>query len=318
MELRQAVFAVCLLFPFAIIAQSSASNDQASTSTNSGSTPCGTAYLSGCLANAIDSVCGNVYQTACICGTSGQGAIASLAGPCLLAECPVTEILELGNIATSACDQWLSTHLLTTSAGEIGNKLSTGSIPASTTFSSVTTSSSGDMSITNSPTTPTSLPTSTSTGTASKSLPVGVDVGIGVGVLVLVCVIAVLAFVCRRRRKQPPPEAHELQTVDNIPELPDQSYISHRPDEGHMVAMSDQGLGGFEFPFQKPEVAPVEIYSHSVSAHSRGRKAGTEATAFDFESQKVLLTPEFLDKSRPSSRAPGSSPSSLRRYNTDT
>lgn len=324
MELRQAVFTVCLLFPL-IMAQSaptyaaSASTDSTystySTSTNSTSTSCGIAYISGCLSTAIVSACGDVYETACACDKSEQEVIASIAGPCLLAECSVTEILAIGNVATSACDQWLSTHLLTTTtAGGFGNTTSTGFIPTSTTFSSTTTP---NMSITSTPTIPTSIPTSTSAAIASQGLSVGADVGIGVGVFALVCVIAVLAFVRLRRKKKYPAEAHELQTADNIAELPDQSEQSVRLDEPQMIEISPQDLEAFHFPFQNPEDAPVELDSRSIRAQSRGKVAGTETTAFDFETQKVLLSPELIE-SRASSRAPGSSPSSLRRHNTDT
>ena len=240
-------------------------------------------------------------------------------GPCLLAQCPVTEILAIGNFATSVCDEWLKTHLMTTTTGGYGNITSTAFIPTSTTFSSVTMSGLAYMSITSSPTTPTSFPTSTSTSTASSHhLPVGADVGIGVGALAIVSVLAVVTFFYlrhRRPRKQHSLEAHELQTVDNIPELPDRT---DRPDDVQVVTVSSEDVGRFDFSFPKPEVAPVEIDSQSVRAQSRGRVAGTETTAFDFESQKVLLTPELRDKSRASSRAPESSPTSLRRHNTDT
>jgi hypothetical protein len=89
-------------------------------------------------------------------------------------------------------------------------------------------------------------------------------------------------------------------------------------EEVMAVKIPLEELEGFEFPFQKQQMAPVEADSQSIRAQSRGRVAGTETTAFDFDSQKVLLTPELRDKSRASSRAPGSSPASLRRYNADT
>jgi len=280
-------------------------------------TPCGTDYIAGCLSTAIISACGAITSTSCICGISGQGAIASLVGPCLIAGCPVTEILAIGDYATSACDNWLSTHTLTPTSGGLGNATGSAIGPTSTTFNSVTTSSPGDMSITSSPSIPTSIPTSTSTGTASHALPVGADVGIGVGALAIVCIVAVLAFLCLRRRrakKQLSPEAHELQTGVNVSELPDKSYPL---DEIHVVEIPRHELERFEFPFQK-KMEPVEADSQSVRAQSRGRVAGTETTAFDFESQKVLLTPEFRDRSRASSsRTPASSPGSIRRHNTD-
>jgi len=100
----------------------------------------------------------------------------------------------------------------------------------------------------------------------------------------------------------------------NIPELPEQSGESERLDEPQVVNILSQDLGGFEFPFQKTET-PVEIDSQSVRAQSRSRVAGTETTAFDFESQKVLITPEFFYKSRAPSPAPAST--SFRRHNTD-
>jgi hypothetical protein len=288
---------------------------------DSASTPCATGYIAQCLSTAIIAACGDVSQTACICGKSGQGAIGSLAGPCLLAQCPVTEILAFGNFATSVCDEWLKTHLVTTTSGGYGNTTSTAFIPLSTTFSSVTTSGPANMSITSSPATPTSFPTNTSTSTASQGLPVGADVGVGVGAVAIVSVIAVIAFICLRRRRRskkqhsPEAEAHELQTVHNTVELPDNT---DGPDDAHVVAISREDLERFEFEFPKPENAPVEIDSRSVRAQSRGRVVGTETTAFEFESQKVLLTPELRDKSRTSSRAPESSPTSLRRHNTDT
>jgi hypothetical protein len=278
--------------------------------------PCGTVYIAGCLSTAIISACGDVSSTSCICGTSGQGAIASLVGPCLIAACPYTEILAIGNFATSVCDEWLSTHLLTTTAGGYINATSSAVGPVSTTFSSITTSSPGDMSITSSPTTPTSLPTNTSTATASQGLSVGADVGVGIGALAIVCFIAILAFYLRRRRsREPSAEAHELQSAVHISELPDKPQ---RLEEIHVVDIPRHELEGFQFPFQKPQIAPVEADSQSVRAQSRGRVTGTETTAFDFESQKVLLTPGLRDQSRASSRAPASSPASIRRNNTDT
>jgi hypothetical protein len=101
----------------------------------------------------------------------------------------------------------------------------------------------------------------------------------------------------------------------NIPELPEQSGESERLDEPQVVNISSQDLGGFEFPFQKTETL-VEMDSQSVRAQPRGRVAGTETAAFDFESQKVLITPEFFYKSQASSPAPVSSTASLRRHNT--
>jgi hypothetical protein len=283
---------------------------QSSQSSPTASIACGLEYIAGCLSTAIIAVCGNVSATACACGKSGQGVVASLVGPCLLAKCPVTEILAIGNYATSACDQWLSTHTLTATAGAGG--------PASTTFSSVTTSSRADMSITSSPSIPSSSPTSTSTGTASQGLPVGAGVGVGVGALAILCVIVALAVFCLRRRRserQLSQEAYELQTGPNISELPDKAS---ELEEANVVEIPRQELEAFNFPFQEQQIAPVEADSHVIRAQSRGRVAGTETTAFDFESQKVLLTPEFRDRSLASSRAAGSSPASLRRHNTDT
>jgi hypothetical protein len=153
---------------------------------------------------------------------------------------------------------------------------------------------------------------------ASQGLPVGADVGIGVGALAIVSIVAVLVFFFLRRRRskeEPSPEAYELQTGTNISELPDKT---DGLEEIHVVDIPRHELEGFEFPFQKQQMVPVEADSQSVRAQSRGRVAGTETTAFDFESQKVLLTPGLRDQSRASSRAPTSSPASLRRHNTDT
>jgi hypothetical protein len=151
--------------------------------------------------------------------------------------------------------------------------------------------------------------------------------------LAIVSVIALLVFFCVRRRRskgEHPTEAHELHTVENAQELPDMVQISRqdsaqisRQDSAQIsnqdsIQISRQDLEGFEFPFQQHEATPVEIDSQTVRAQSRGRVVGTETTAFDFESQKVLLTPDLLDKSRASSRVPVSSPTSLRRHNTDT
>jgi hypothetical protein len=304
MELREAVvFIYILWFPLAVMAESLS--------------PCGTNYIAECFSTAIISACGDITSTSCICGTSGQGAIASLVGPCLLASCPITEILAIGNIATSACDNWLSTHTLTTTVGGLGNAISSTVRPASTTFSSIMTTSPSYLTITGAPAVFTPSPTSTSTVIASQGLPVGADVGIGVGALAIVCVVAVLVFFCLRRRrskKETSPEAHELQTSSNISELPDKT---DRLEEAHVAEISRHELERFEFPFQK-QMVPVEADSQSVRAQSRGRVAGTETTAFDFESQKVLLTPGLRDQSRASSRAPPSSPASIRRHNTDT
>jgi hypothetical protein len=307
MELRQAVFSIyLLLFPLAIMAQ---------TQTMSA---CGTDYILGCFSAAIASACGDVTSSSCICGTKGESAIPSLVGPCLVASCPITEIIAIGNYANSVCKAWLSTHTLTPTAGGLGTATSSAVGPASTTFSSVTTTSPTYLTITSFPSLPTSLSTSTSTETASQGLPVGAGVGIGVGALAVVCVVAVLAFFCLRRRrrakKQTSPEAHELQTGVNISELPDKS---DGREEVHVVEIPRQELEGFQFPFQK-QMAPVEADSQSVRAQSRGRVAGTETTAFDFESQKVFITPGLRDQSRASSRAPASSPASILRHNMDT
>lgn len=305
MELRQAVFSIyLLLFPLVIMAQATS--------------PCSTDYFLGCFSTAIVSACGDLTSSSCICGSSGQVSIASLVGSCLFASCPVTQILAIGNLATSVCNAWLSTHTLTPTAGGLGSATGSAVGPASTTFSSVTTTSPSYLTITSSPSLPTSLPTSTSTGTASQGLPVGADVGVGVGALAIVCVVAVLAFFCLRRRrrakKETSPEAHELQTGVNISELPDKS---DGLEEVHVVKIPLHELEGFQFPFQQ-QMAPVEADSQSVRAQSRGRVAGTETTAFDFESQKVLITPELRDQSRGSSRGPASSPASIRRHNMDT
>lgn len=306
-ELLQAVFSIYLvLSPLVIMAQAQTMSS------------CGTDYILGCFSTAIISACGDVTSSSCICGASGEVAIASLVGPCLMASCPVTEVIAIGNYAGSVCNAWASTHTLTSTAGGLGTATGSAVGPASTTFSSVTTTSPSYLAVTSSPSLPTSLPTSTSTGTASQGLPVGADVGIGVGALAIVCVVAALAFFCLRRRrrakKETSPEAHELQTGVNISELPDKS---DGLEEVHVVKIPLQELEGFQFPFQQ-QMAPVEADSQSVRAQSRGRVAGTETTAFDFESQKVLITPGLRDQSRASSRAPASSSASIRRHNMDT
>jgi hypothetical protein len=187
------------------------------------------------------------------------------------------------------------------------------------------------MNITSSPPTPTSMvnsmaisiSTSTNSVISSSSLPPGAYVGIGVGALILVCAVVIFAFLCLRQRQRQrrkaenrtSPEPHELHTVANIAELPDKPKSI---EEVHVVVTPDNELDGFEFPFQAQHVAPVEADSQSVRAQSRGRMFGTETTAFDFESQKVLITPGLRDQSRGSSLAAPSSPASLQRQNTDT
>ena len=90
-----------------------------------------------------------------------------------------------------------------------------------------------------------------------------------------------------------------------------------------IVDIPRQELEGFDFPFSnKQGIVPVEADSQSVRAQSRGRMTGTETMAFDFESQKALITPELRGTSRASSTAPPASASttagSVRRFNSDT
>jgi hypothetical protein len=85
-----------------------------------------------------------------------------------------------------------------------------------------------------------------------------------------------------------------------------------------VIEIPRQELEGFQFPFQKEAIGPVEADSQSVRAQSRGRMVGTETTAFDFESQKVLITPGLRGTSRASSAAPASTAGSARRFNSDT
>jgi hypothetical protein len=77
----------------------------------------------------------------------------------------------------------------------------------------------------------------------------------------------------------------------------------------------DPSLAGFEFGFQHnktPEAQTTDpralgiVEADSRTARvgfPRGRQAGTEATVFDFESQKVLVTPEIRSDSARSSPA---------------
>jgi hypothetical protein len=104
----------------------------------------------------------------------------------------------------------------------------------------------------------------------------------------------------------------ELQTGANIHELPDKSVeLQDEP----VVEIPLQELAGFQFPFQERADSPVEADSRSARAGPpRGRQAGTEATAFDFENQKVLLTPNL----RSSSKGSASPSRSLRQRNVET
>lgn len=287
---------------------------------------CAVSYISSCLSTAIVSACGDLYETQCICATSGQASIASLAGPCLISSCPYTELLAIGTYATDACDQWLRTHLSgATTTASFTNSTRPATTLASTTSSWVTYTNT-PTTITYSPTTPTavlssSMSTAISTGTASQGLPIGADVGIGVGALALISIFLVFLFLFfrrRRARKPPSPSSHELDTGISLQELPDKPDGLQPVD---LVEIPRQELDGFEFPFsQKRDIAPVEADSQSVRAQSRGRMVGTETTAFDFESQKVLITPGLRGTSRASSTAPASASTagSVRRFNSET
>jgi hypothetical protein len=258
--------------------------------------PCGTDYIDNCFSSAVISACGDIASTSCYCATTAEIAIASLVGPCLYSSCPITQIIAIGGMATSFCNSWQSTHLLTTTARDTGYASS----------------------ITNPPSITTSLPTTTTNGAASQGLPVRADVGIGLGAFAFACVVAVFVFFSirrRRRTKERIPEEHELQTYVNISELPDKSDTL---EEARVVKIPPQELEAFVFPFQRDQTAPVEADSQSVGAQSRGKVAGTETTAFSFESQKVLLTSGLHDQSRASSVAPRPSSGSIRRHNTNT
>jgi hypothetical protein len=201
-------------------------------------------------------------------------------------------------MATSFCESWQSTHLLTTTVGDTGY-------------------ASG---ITSPPSTTTPLPTTTTTtnGETSQGLPVRTDVGIGLGAFAFACVVAVLVFFYSRRRGRTGeriPEEHELQTDVNISELPDNSDTL---EDAHVVKIPPRELEAFVFPFQRDQTAPVEADSGSVRAQPRGRITGTETTALGFESQKVLLTSGLRNQSRASSVAPQSSSGSIRTHNTNT
>jgi len=247
-----------------------------------------------------------------------------MAGSCLIGQCPLTQLLSLGSFAVSACDAWESTHTLTasqmgTGTGGLGVGSIPSGLPASTTFSTLT--STGAMMITSSAAIPTtsSVATSTSSPSPSPVLSLGAEIGLAVGAFIVLVLIVALAFCLRRRTKrhskhsQLPTSAgsgdgsaHELQTTSNIHELPDK--VERRPSEldgTKIVTIPPQELSAFEFPFQN--IGPgilgegtgeiVEADSRSARAgHPRGRMAGTEATVFDFESQKVLLEPGIRDR----------------------
>ena len=327
MDLYRAVFVLGLLIsPLTVTAQ----------------TTCDTGYIGDCVSSAIVNACGDLTETACICGTSGRAEIGTIAGSCLISHCPLTEILAIGNYGFSACDEWLSTHTLSTTGAGQAPATTTSSLPSSMSFNPSTSASARQMSIASSPTASTSqlaatTPSSTSAVATTTHLSLGAEVGIGVGAFVLLCVL-ILSFVLwlryRRSKRRPSSShaslsahalrpsgnlyeladkssVHELQTGANIHELPDKAVELH--DEP-VVEIPLRELAGFQFPFQKRADSPVEADSRSARAGMpRGRQAGTEATAFDFENQKVLLTPNL----RSTSKGSASPSRSLRQRNVD-
>lgn len=84
------------------------------------------------------------------------------------------------------------------------------------------------------------------------------------------------------RRRRGTASGNELQA-----ELPDNKSTVHL----NVVDIPLRELDG-EDAFRYRNADPVEADSRSARAgHPVGKMAGTEATAFDFDSQKVLLDP---------------------------
>jgi hypothetical protein len=308
-----------VVFPPAIQAQVSSLSLTDFNSTAATASSCPLTYVSSCISVAIIEICGNINETSCVCGPSGQGQIATKAAPCLLVSCPYNFLISLAGNAGSACEIWISTHTLTGSAlmsaesainASRSAAASPSSAPASPTNSGLNITALSTLTAATASDTSTTTPATTSAG----GLPLGAGIGVGVGAFAILSGAIAGIILCRRHKKRaahaqrpsspapaPADDPNELQTESNIHELADkQQRLS-------AIGIPPQELEGFQFPFQQgaSQGEAVEADSRSVRAgHPRGRMAGTETTAFDFETQKVLLTPAFV-------RTPGSRAASV-------
>jgi hypothetical protein len=326
--------ALHLLLAFAVLpatirAQLVTSN---SASITASPTLCPLTFVSSCLSVAVVDVCGNIDETSCVCGPAGQGPIATSAASCLLSSCPYNFLISLATDAGTFCSQWIYTHTLTgsalLSAQSVLNSTYTSSSPSS--FSTLASSTNGSLSITVTPTT-TSGPSDTSSSTAAPApagLPLGAEVGIGIGAFAILSGAVAGIILCRRHKRRTAraraadaaatatstgrddhdhdydhdysrDRDYELATEANAHELAD------KRQRMSAIAIPPQELEGFQFPFRHGPSDAVEADSRSVRAgQARGHMVGTETTAFDFETQKVLLTPVFV-------RTPGSRAASV-------
>lgn len=133
-----------------------------------------------CLSSAILAVGCSIGDLACACASSAQNAIGNSAAPCLLQNCPATQLVEIGSAGEAACSAYSVTF----------------------SFSQRTT---------------TSIPSATSTGALNvdvgvRRLSTEVIIGISVGAGAVLGLILVGVCLCLRRRR------HVRETEESLSE----------------------------------------------------------------------------------------------------
>ena len=293
---------MAVLFPVLVLAQATGLG-----TTTTASLACLEDSVTNCISSAVIEVCGIINDTTCICNTAGQASIATAAAPCLFQICPYNFLLSLASTAGAGCEEWLSTHTLTGSALLSAQSAANASI----TTSSPTLTSGSRLSFTATPTPSAPSETSTSSPAAlAAGLPLGAGVGIGVGAFAIVVGAIVGIILCRRHKQRAARARAAAASSTDVcaTELAADGELAAKRQRMSAVGIPLQELEGFRFPFQQGAGAPVEADSRSLrsmrSGQPRGRMAGTETTAFDFETQKVLVTPDIV-------RTPGSRAASV-------
>lgn len=258
---------------------------------------CSQGYIDSCITTAAVSFCGGFEDIDCLCGTSSLSIIGQNVFLCLLKSCNPDQGVSVANSGTAYCAPWQSTHIATSTSG---NSISAStSSPISTTLASSTTGTS--VYITSAATLPTTMaPTSTMTASTAPSLSPGGKAGIGVGASAVAIIL--LAFFLHRRghlghRKKSHADPNEIHPAHIVQ---DDSFGGHH--DLMNIPLRDLNKDTINSPLHNRnannppayDIPSQPVEANSISArgdHLAGKAAGTEATAFEFESQKVLLEP---------------------------
>lgn len=247
-----------------------------------GSTSCPQTDIDGCVTTAVSAVCGSASfsDPNCLCISPGISSIALAAGSCIFSKCLYEQAIDLAYAAQSNCSAWISANPSISTSGDLTTSYSA---PTSTKLLASSRTGTG-LTITD-PATLSNQTQSANPGSNSPRLSTGAKAGIAVGasVLLLAMLLSVGVFIYRRRK--------EKKRSFGASEL--HSGLPGKYDGAQSASdIPLRELHGDDLVFGYKQDGPVEADSRSARAgHPSGTMAGTEATAFDFESQKVLLEP---------------------------